>query len=301
MESAGLDKCLQFADVAKQMLVEEGFMEKDDPLFDYVAIDRDSSSKSQLRKRGIKNKKDRNHTLKSFWKVVPKKDRPSNRLCKRICAHLNFLSRSGRTTEEIHKWLDGATAYYSKNDKYDNTSQLPEIKTYCDHLKAADFAKGKNDEKCHCHTIRKGVPKTCPFPDICNIQNVVYRCDVKHISGPTIGKIKSYLGLTKNKLKERVRKHLASFAVRSSEDATTLSQYVHDLKDCGVEFELKWKIEQRAKSYNGDSCQLCLAEKSQILFFPGRELLNQRTELFEACRHQEPLKFDSQIARKNKK
>jgi len=161
--------------------------------------------------------------------------------------------------------------------------------------------KGKNDEKCHCHTIRKGVPKTCPFPDICNIQNVVYRCDVKHISGPTIGKIKSYLGLTKNKLKERVRKHLASFAVRSSEDATTLSQYVHDLKDCGVEFELKWKIEQRAKSYNGDTCQLCLAEKNQILFFPGRELLNQRTELFEACRHQEPLKFDSQIARKTKK
>ena len=39
--------------------------------------------------------------------------------------------------------------------------------------------------------------------------------------------------------------HGLSSALRSSEDATTLSQYVHDLKDCGVEFELKWKIEQR--------------------------------------------------------
>ena len=69
---------------------------------------------------------------------------------------------------------------------------------------------------------------------------------------------------------------------------STLSKYIWELKDRGVNFEIKWHIVKRSKGYDPvtQKCRLCLDEKLEIMRNCGnQESLNSRNELFSKCRH----------------
>ena len=89
-------------------------------------------------------------------------------------------------------------------------------------------------------------------------------------------------------MKQRVASHKTSFSHEKYREQTRLSMFIWDLKDKGADFSIKWSIVRRVRAYQpGDrTCQLCLAEKAEILrrsSDPG--CLNKRSELFSKCRH----------------
>ena len=67
-----------------------------------------------------------------------------------------------------------------------------------------------------------------------------------------------------------------------------LSKHVWKLKLNSEQFNIKWSILSRASSVNagGNSCNLCLEEKLQILrSYNSRSNLNKRSEIFMKCVH----------------
>ena len=131
----------------------------------------------------------------------------------------------------------------------------------------------------------------CELPTICSLKNVIYECQVTENTGPYPGHKESYIGLTKGRFIARKRKHDTSILTRDSRTATTLSEHVHMLKEGEVDYSIEWKILQQARSFDGaNQCQLCLAEKSRILY-ATEPTLNKRSELFAKCCHRDIYRF----------
>ena len=100
-----------------------------------------------------------------------------------------------------------------------------------------------------------------------------------------------YIGSSEN-FKSRYSVHKSS--INNPKDKvqnhTTLSTYVHSLKDKNIpiEFEdIKWSIISRGHPFSsgGRACDLCLTEKLKILMADKSTTLNKRDELLETCRH----------------
>lgn len=152
-------------------------------------------------------------------------------------------------------------------------------------------SKKSKSNKCSCHKTRDGIPQICELPNICSLTNVIYECEIIETSGASQGQSESYVGLTKGRFIARKRQHDKSFLERRSHTATALSEHVHDLKEGNVDYKLEWRILQRARGFDGiNGCNLCEAEKSRIMF-SEKPLLNQRSELFNACCHRRLYKF----------
>ena len=67
-------------------------------------------------------------------------------------------------------------------------------------------------------------------------------------------------------------------------------QILHLLdKDKKIDFEIKWEIVCKAAPFSPTSktCNLCLAEKWNIMFKSESASLNKRQEIFNHCRHKE--------------
>ena len=91
--------------------------------------------------------------------------------------------------------------------------------------------------------------------------------------------------------KDRYYKHQFDFQTPDQRISTKLSSYIWDLKDAGTSYKIKWDIVRRAYPYSAVSgrCDLCTAEKYEIIFNPQSATLNSRNELFSACRHKRTL------------
>ena len=61
------------------------------------------------------------------------------------------------------------------------------------------------------------------------------------------------------------------------------------LKKRRIEYKLKWNIIKQASVYSKESggCNLCLEEKTSIMFADKKTSLNKRTEIMQKCRHRE--------------
>ena len=103
----------------------------------------------------------------------------------------------------------------------------------------------------------------CPMDNKCLTDSIVYRADVT-ATGP-IQESKFYVGLTANSFKQRFSSHKTSFTQERYKDQTSLSTYIWQLKSKGANYNIKWSIVRRVRSYKpGDRiCSLCLAEKKQ--------------------------------------
>ena len=101
--------------------------------------------------------------------------------------------------------------------------------------------------------------------------------------------METYIGLSMPEWKARYGNHKTNFKHSAQRSKTTLAGHVWELKDKGVDFNMKWKILKRAQPFTPSSkmCRLYLTEKVMIIHTGSS--LNKRTEFFSSCRHKEGL------------
>ena len=68
---------------------------------------------------------------------------------------------------------------------------------------------------------------------------------------------------------------------------TSLSKYIWSLKRKKIDFEMKWKILERAQPFSpvSEICNLCTTEKYYIVFEPQEATINQLDEINGPCLH----------------
>ena len=137
------------------------------------------------------------------------------------------------------------------------------------------------ERKCSCRNI-----DNCPLSGECLSKNIVYQAIVTTgVNG--INKDFKYVGLTSTTFKERLANHRADAKHISKRKNTSLSEFVWALKDKKAEYEIKWKLLQKAPHFciGSRKCQLCVMEKFYIIFRPLEADINKRNELPTSCRH----------------
>ena len=133
------------------------------------------------------------------------------------------------------------------------------------------------------------IKENCPLGNKCLYTNVVYSAVVNHTDSSSNKVVsKTYIGLSEPEWKQRYGVHRHTFNYRSTDNDTSLSKYIWNVRDKGYEPSVKWSILGRASGYNKSSktCGLCLLEKLLICEFPDKEnLINDRSELVSKCLH----------------
>ena len=86
-----------------------------------------------------------------------------------------------------------------------------------------------------------------------------------------------------------IHTYMHTYIRHPEKDGTCLSKYIHKLTRQGIGYTLKWEILKKAPPWNPitNICRLCILEKHHILFHPEDSSLNQRSEFFTVCKHQE--------------
>ena len=243
----------------------------------------DISFKSHNQPENRKTRKRKNRTVSWF-------NPPFNLDVKSNLGH-QFFDLIG-----VHFGKSGPLKFLNKHTVKLSYSTMGNVKSiYSSHNKKVLSNEAKTSGTCKCNSQYAGEPRICTIPTLCNETNVVYKAKVTETAR---NKKSVYFGLTMNPLKTRVNQHLTSFKKRSNKTATTIANCIHDIEDRGAAYEIDWSVERRTKHWNGGaSCNLCLAEKSSILFSQDRNVLNQRKELFSKCPHQK--KFQIRKKKKN--
>ena len=142
--------------------------------------------------------------------------------------------------------------------------------------------KNKKIAKCNC---RDGV--MCPLEGKCKQECVVYKVEVYSDLGNDRNK-KLYFGSTQGEFKTRYYNYRTSFYHEKYRHSTTLSSYVWELKDKkGIDPIVKWEIIKKCRKYKaGDKdCLLCNEEKLAIASCKCKDMLNQRSEVLNSCKH----------------
>ena len=133
---------------------------------------------------------------------------------------------------------------------------------------------------CNC----EGGPASCPVQGSCKTKAVVYEAAVTETVS---GKKETYCGLTCREFKVRFNEHNNDMRKPGNRLKTKLSSHVWELKDRGIDYEIKWKLLERAPTFNPvtKKCRLCLKEKYFIMYRKENSTLNKRSEVFNTCRH----------------
>ena len=142
----------------------------------------------------------------------------------------------------------------------------------------------KNDsDNCNCQDDPElEVQEECPLDENCLEKEIVYQADVYPADATKDTKpLTTYYGQTEKTFKKRWTSHRFNF------NHTTLSTYVWKCRDEGFEPMIKWSIKKRGHAFSSGSkkCDLCLTEKTIILYSDKSCTLNKRDELMEKCRH----------------
>ena len=77
---------------------------------------------------------------------------------------------------------------------------------------------------CNCQKNR-----VCPIPGVCTTKCVLYRANVEQTSGPELGKVETYTGLTEGTFKQRYTAHMCTFELAHKRGDTSLAVHVWDL------------------------------------------------------------------------
>ena len=133
-------------------------------------------------------------------------------------------------------------------------------------------------------------PLECPLGGKCLTECIVYKATVQVPQR----RDKVYYGLTEGPFKDRYRSHKATFDHDKYRLKTKLSKYLWELRDEGLEGEVRWEIAKRTAPYKCGTrrCDLCITEKMMIATADPTNLLNKRSELVSTCRHQAKFRCD---------
>ena len=145
----------------------------------------------------------------------------------------------------------------------------------------------ENERPCSCPKN-----KTCPLQGKCLLRNIVYQATITPTQNQT--QPETYVGLTSTTFKERLGNHKKSFNHRRYQQETSLSMRIWELRDEGIEVDLKWKILERARPFSPISglCNLCTTEKYYLIFEPELGSINKREEINNYCKHKTSILLD---------
>jgi hypothetical protein len=151
------------------------------------------------------------------------------------------------------------------------------------------LTKQKDSVKRKCSCPRGSI---CPLDGECLSNNIVYQATVTPTNPPA--EAQTYVCLTANTFKQRLGNHKKSFNHRRYRTDTTLSDYIWELKDDGIEYDLKWKIIDKARPFSPVTgiCALCTLEKFYIIFKPELATINKKEEINNYCLHKTHVLLD---------
>ena len=180
---------------------------------------------------------------------------------------------------------------FNKNNIKVSYSCMPNMKSIINmHNKKIMSANTNTTNNRSCNCTNKD---QCPLQQNCLVENVVYEATVN--SNIENYKEKKYIGLCESTFKKRYSSHKTTFNLERYRNNTALSAEIWRIKDRNGQPNVTWRIIRRAKAYSPETqrCNLCLAEKFEIANFPGRNLLNKRSEIIAKCRHRRKYQLDT--------
>ena len=146
--------------------------------------------------------------------------------------------------------------------------------------------------RCSCQASNKfdDLKKDCPLPGQCDVdsegkvESVIYNCEVTRSD---TGASETYIGLTGGTFKARWYGHLGDirrYDKNNPKQGTALSRHIGKLRSENIPYKIKWKIIQRAPTFNPitNSCRLCLYSRNGINY-PKMSSLNENHKLFQTC------------------
>ena len=237
---------------------------------EYETALEESDLKTEL-KFNKKGKKTRNRKRNIIWFNPPYNKNVVTNIAKLF---LQLLDKHFPRTHKLHKIFNRNTVKVSYGCT-NNVSQI--IKS---HNNKVLNKNEKKPPKCNCRNKDQ-----CPLNGNCQIESVMYNCDIKSNSTPT----KKYIGITEGPWKSRNSNHKYSFNKEERKNDTALSKHVWELKYKNEMPDLKWSILKQIPAYSNVSkkCNLCLREKLEIIKYENKEeLLNKNNELISKCRHE---------------
>ena len=130
----------------------------------------------------------------------------------------------------------------------------------------------------------------------CLTPNIVHEAKVFN---KTNNKCKRYLGASETPFKERFRNHTRDFKHRKYEKCTELSEYIWTQKSHGITPIDKWSIVKRVNKKTVASYgKLYVTGTFYIIqSLDDQNLLNNKSELVNKCRHQNKLLLLSNVKR----
>ena len=151
---------------------------------------------------------------------------------------------------------------------------------------------------CNCQNIAS--PDECSMNGHCLTSNIVYQADLEFkqnnpYSGNEETFKKVYIGSTCTTWKRRFGNHKQSFN-HADGNQTALSNEIWRLKGLNNRnWKLSWSIKKFARPYSRETkfCDLCLSEKTCILFMEKSTALNKKSELHGHCPHWQKHRLDS--------
>ena len=150
--------------------------------------------------------------------------------------------------------------------------------------------KPKEEQPCTCRG------STCPVQGKCRQEGTIHQATVKHPSPETGQEVtQTYIGLAATTFYERYQNHKTTFKLRCHESKSALSKYLWYLKDKGIQYQLSWKIIDRAKKFSpiSKTCSLCTLERFYLICKKETYTLNQNIEFGDECIHKRFLKLST--------
>ena len=217
------------------------------------------------------NAKRKNRSRNTIWFNPPYSKNIKSNVGKEF---LNLLKKHFPTGNRYHK-------LFNKNNVKVSYSCMKNINAIIQHHNSKIIAEDisqKPESKCNCRNRNE-----CPLEGNCLTQSIVYEAAVHTDNTPD----KTYIGLTGGPFKERYANHKKSFKHSKYEKDTELSKYIWELKRKDTEYTITWRIIRSVNTHRRSSgqCNLCIAEKLEVLKAIGSNSLNRRNELISKCRH----------------
>ena len=217
----------------------------------------------------------------------------SKRQRKRNVVWFNPPYNQSVTTNIACQFLKLVTKHFPQHHRYHKLFNRSTVKCSYSCMKSmASIIKSSNAKKlslaasdpavpnrtCNCRQ-----PQNCPLNGMCLSECLVYKATVSAPGKPD----RIYHGLTEGPFKTRYYNHTRSFRAAACRRETELSKYIWDLRDSGLDGEVKWEISQRTAPYKCGTrrCDLCLTEKMIIALTDPNISLNRRSKLVSTCRH----------------
>ena len=135
--------------------------------------------------------------------------------------------------------------------------------------------------KCNCYNKTE-----CPLKGKCWYECIIYKVEVYNSEPHNCKNKKVYFGSTQGTFKQRYYNHKTSITREKYKHSTSL--LLVEIKNRqGIDPILKWEIVKKCHKFRASNryCIVCNEEKLSIASYNNKDLLNQRSEVLNACRH----------------